>query len=248
MRGGGDQAHLAMRLAARGVIAADRQQPGIFALRAGIRLQRDRVIAGDVAQPLFQPREQRVIARGLLARRERMQRAEFRPGQRDHLGGGVELHGAGAQRDHGAVEREIAVAELAHVAQQFGLGAMGVEHRMGEERGWRVSARPAAPRARRPRSRHRPACRRTRATPPRRSSGVVVSSSAMPSVPSPIRRLIFSASARATISLCLAPASTVTVSKNASDCGAKPSLRNPAASTAARRCTVRAIWVSPSGP
>jgi hypothetical protein len=47
----GDQADVAMRLAARGVIAADRQQPGIFALRAGIRLQRDRGIAGDVAQP-----------------------------------------------------------------------------------------------------------------------------------------------------------------------------------------------------
>ena len=73
VRGGGDQAHLAVRLAARGVIAADRQQPGIFALRAGIRLQRDRVIAGDVAQPLFQPLEQRVIALRLLARRERMQ-------------------------------------------------------------------------------------------------------------------------------------------------------------------------------
>ena len=169
VRGGGDQADLAMRLAARGVIAADRQQPGIFALRAGIRLQRDRVIAGDVAQPLFQPREQRVIARGLLARRERMQVAEFRPGQRDHLGGGVELHGAGAERNHGAVEREIAVGELAHVAQQLGLGAMGVEHRMGEERRWRASARRAAPRARRPRCRHRRACRRRRATPPRRS-------------------------------------------------------------------------------
>ena len=74
VRGGGDQAHFAVRLAARGVIAADRQQSGIFALRAGIRLQRDRVIAGDVAQPLFQPFEQRVIAGGLLGRRERMQR------------------------------------------------------------------------------------------------------------------------------------------------------------------------------
>ena len=75
VRGGGDQADLAVALAARGMVAADRQQPGIFALRAGIRLQRDRVIAGDVAQPFLQPREQRVIARGLLARRERMQRA-----------------------------------------------------------------------------------------------------------------------------------------------------------------------------
>ena len=64
----------------------------------------------------------------------------------------------------------------------------------------------------------------------------------------PIRKLMFSASARATISFCCSPTSTDTVSKNASDRGAKPSLRNPAASTAARRCTVRAMWVSPSGP
>ncbi len=156
VRRGGDQANVAMRLAVRGVIAADREQPGIFALRAGIRLQRDRVIACDVAQPLLQPLEQRVIAVRLLARRERMQIAKFRPGQRDHLGGGVELHGAGAQRDHRAVEREVAIAELAHVAQQLGLGAMGVEHRMGQEGGWRVSIPPAACRARRLRSRRKP--------------------------------------------------------------------------------------------
>ena len=72
VRRGGDQAHLAVRLAARCVIGADRKQPGIFALRARIRLQRDRIIACDVAQPFFQPGEQRVIARRLLARRERM--------------------------------------------------------------------------------------------------------------------------------------------------------------------------------
>src|SRR5260370_16828983 len=44
-----------------------------------------------------------------------------------------QLHGAGAQRNHCAVEREIAIAELAHVAQQFGLRAMGVEYRMRSE-------------------------------------------------------------------------------------------------------------------
>ena len=85
VRRGGDQTHLAMRLIARGMIAADRQQPRIFALRAGIRLQRDRVITCDVAQPFFQPRKQRVIASRLPARCERMQAGEFRPGQRDHL-------------------------------------------------------------------------------------------------------------------------------------------------------------------
>ena len=53
VRGGGDQADGAVGLAARGMIAADREQAGIFALRAGIRLQRNRVIAGDGAKPSF---------------------------------------------------------------------------------------------------------------------------------------------------------------------------------------------------
>ena len=85
VRGRRNQADLAVRLAARGVIAADREQAGIFALRAGIRLQRDRLIACDVAQPFFKPREQRLIAGRLFERYERMQAAERRPGQRDHL-------------------------------------------------------------------------------------------------------------------------------------------------------------------
>jgi len=72
----------AMRLAARRMIGADREQSGIFALRAGIRLQRDRVITCHVAQPLLQPLEHRVIAAGLIGGRERMQAAELGPGQR----------------------------------------------------------------------------------------------------------------------------------------------------------------------
>ena len=76
-----------------------------------------------------------------------MQRAECRPGHRHHLGGGVELHRAGAERDHGAVEREIAVGELAHVAQQLGLRAMIVEDRMGQERAGALQLAGSASRA-----------------------------------------------------------------------------------------------------
>ncbi len=75
------------------------------------------------------------------------------------------------------------------------------------------------------RSRHRTACRRMRATPPRWFRASWSRRRRCRACPSPIRRLIFSASARATISFCFAPAATVTVSKNACDCGAKPSLR-----------------------
>ena len=58
---------------------------------------------------------------------------ELRPGDGEHLGGGVELHGAGAERNHGAVEGEIAVGEAAHVAKDFGLGVVLVEDGMGED-------------------------------------------------------------------------------------------------------------------
>ena len=91
---GWDQAHGALWLAVADVIGADDEQAGIFALCAGIRLQRDRVIAGDLAEPGLQLFEHLVITGRLGGRRERMQAAEFRPGHRDHFGGGVQLHGA----------------------------------------------------------------------------------------------------------------------------------------------------------
>ena len=36
-----------------------------------------------------------------------MNAAEFRPGHRNHLSGGIQLHGTAAQRDHGAVQRQV---------------------------------------------------------------------------------------------------------------------------------------------
>ena len=72
------------------------------------------------------------IAERLIGRRERMDFGEFRPGHRHHLGRGVQLHGAGAERNHGAVEREIAIGEPAHVAQHLGLGAVAVKDRVSK--------------------------------------------------------------------------------------------------------------------
>ena len=59
--------------------------------------------------------------------------AELGPGDGDHLGGGVELHGAGAEGDHGAVEGEVAVGEAADVAEHLGLGVVLVEDGVGED-------------------------------------------------------------------------------------------------------------------
>ena len=62
-----------------------------------------------------------------------MDAAEAGPRDRHHLGGGVELHGTGAERDHGLIEGQVPAFEATHVAQQLGLGVVDVEHRVLEE-------------------------------------------------------------------------------------------------------------------
>ena len=54
VRGSGNKANVAMRLAARFVIRADDEQPGVFALRTGVGLQRNAGEAGDLREPVFE--------------------------------------------------------------------------------------------------------------------------------------------------------------------------------------------------
>ena len=123
-----------MRLAAGAVIGADHQQPGVLALRPGVGLERDRGEAGDLRQLILQLAEEQLVARRLVARGERMQPVELPPAHRHHLGRRVELHGAGAERDHRRGEREVSRLEPLDVAQHLGLGVMPVEHRVLEIR------------------------------------------------------------------------------------------------------------------
>ena len=69
----------------------------------------------------------------LVGRREGVGQGELGPGDGDHLAGGVELHGARAQRDHGAVQRQVLVRQLADVAQHAGLAVVTVENRVRHE-------------------------------------------------------------------------------------------------------------------
>ncbi len=132
MGAGRDKADIALIVAARPVPGLDRQQPRIFALRTAVGLHREGVIAGDLAQLVGQIADRLGIARRLMARREGMQAAEFRPCDRHHLGRGVQLHGAGTQRDHRPVQRQIAVRQSAHVAHHLGFGAVHVKDGMGQ--------------------------------------------------------------------------------------------------------------------
>ncbi|CAI8728808.1 putative metal-dependent RNase [Pseudomonas sp. IT-P218] len=134
---GRDQADVAAVFATALVVGADGQQAGVFTLGTGVRLQRDRVVAGGGAEHRFQFIGQLLVAGALLGRGERVQGAEFSPGHRDHFAGGVEFHGARAQRDHGAIEGQVLVGELAQVAHQLGFRVVAVEHRVAED--WRLA-------------------------------------------------------------------------------------------------------------
>ena len=133
VRARGDEADRPRLVAPAAVVGADGQQPGQLALAAGVGLQADRVVAGDGGQPLLQLADQLQVALGLVGRGERVEVRELRPRDRQHLGRGVELHGAGAERDHRAVEREVAVGQPAQVAEQLVLAVVAVEDRVGEE-------------------------------------------------------------------------------------------------------------------
>ena len=120
-----NEADVAMRLAARCVILANGEQSGVFALRSGVRLQRNRGESGDFREPIFQLLAHFAVASRLVVRRERMQLRKFRPRNWKHLGGRVQFHGAGTERNHRSGERKIARFQPPQVAQhfRFGVGA-----------------------------------------------------------------------------------------------------------------------------
>ena len=118
----------------RSVVGADHKQAGILALGAGVRLERDRVESGDLGEPLLKLAEHDGVSLCLGDGDEGMEAADLLPGDGKHLGGGVQLHGAGAERDHRGGEREILRLEAAEVSEHPGLGVVGVEDGMGQDR------------------------------------------------------------------------------------------------------------------
>ena len=124
---GRDEAHSALEITATAVIGANCEEPCVLALRARVRLQRNRVIAGDRAQPFLEIREQLQIARCLVDGCERVDRRELGPADRRHLRRCVELHRARAERDHRPVERDVAIAQVPQVTEHRRLGVMRME-------------------------------------------------------------------------------------------------------------------------
>ena len=110
-----------MALALRFMKRLDDQQARVFALRARIGLQADARIACGLTQPVAQLFVQLGIALLLVCGRKRMHVGKLGPGDGNHLAGGVELHGATAERNHAAVKRQIFITQTADVAQHGGL-------------------------------------------------------------------------------------------------------------------------------
>ena len=55
------------------------------------------------------------------------------PGDGNHLAGGVEFHGARAQRNHAAIQCQVFVAEAADVAQHGGFAMVAVKDGVAEK-------------------------------------------------------------------------------------------------------------------
>ena len=127
-----DEADVALAVAAAFVVGADGKQTGVFALCAGVGLERDGVIAGGFCQHGFEFVKHFAVAFGLFERGEGVDVAELAPGDGHHFAGGVQFHGAGAERNHGAIKRQIPVGEFAQVAHHFGLAAVFLEYGVAE--------------------------------------------------------------------------------------------------------------------
>ena len=77
MRGRWNEANVAMRLATTPVIGPNGEQACIFALRAGIGLHGEGVVAGDLAEFFRQIRDNLRVAERLIRRREGMDLGEI---------------------------------------------------------------------------------------------------------------------------------------------------------------------------
>ena len=134
--GGSRDDHYAPAAAAVGVqVAADGHQARILAGSTAVGLQGAAVKAGDDGQVVFEFADDLQGAFGLVGRGVRVQVAEFAPAERKHLHGRVELHGAAAQRNHGVGEGDVLALQHLDVAHHLGLGMVGIEDLLRQDRG-----------------------------------------------------------------------------------------------------------------
>ena len=89
---------LRVRLAPVGMVGADREQSGIFALGAAVCCKRRGLKACYLAQPgISSSAYDPAVSRPLICRSKWVYGVEFGPAQWDQLRSGVQFHGAAAE-------------------------------------------------------------------------------------------------------------------------------------------------------
>ena len=149
-RVGGDDRVALLALAAILEVGAHQHQAGQLALRAGGRLERAGVEAGDLLEDLLQPPHQleRALRRLLLLMRVQILEA----GQRDDalVHARVVLHRAAPERVEARVDPEVAGRERREVADELGLRELGEARRLGAAQAlWNVDGGQVVARQRR---------------------------------------------------------------------------------------------------
>ena len=85
------------------------------------------------SKPFLELREEFLISPRLMDGRERVKGGNIFPGDRKHFRGGVKLHRARAEWNHGGRQRKITQFKAFDISQEFGLGVKSVENGMEKE-------------------------------------------------------------------------------------------------------------------
>ena len=120
-----------LALAPGGEVRAHEQQARQLALRAGGRLERDRVEARHLREDLLQPPHQLERALRAVLVLQRMEPREARERREPLVDPRVVLHRAGAERIEARVDAEVAGRELREVADELELRHLGEARRLG---------------------------------------------------------------------------------------------------------------------
>ena len=104
-----NQTDLALNIATAQVITTDGHQAREFTLAARIRLNRDCFVAGEIAQPRLNGVDKFEVSLDVFCRCEWVNVAKLWPGNRLHLAGCIQLHGARTERNHASIKRVVVV-------------------------------------------------------------------------------------------------------------------------------------------
>ena len=135
MRGVWNEADVSLAFALGLEIAPDGQEPCVLPLASGIGLQGDGVKSGDLPEPALDVVGKAPVSRCAVRRNEGMDIREFGPSDRFHFRRCIELHGAGAERDHGPVQRQILPRQRLQIPHHGCLGAVLMEGPLRQKAG-----------------------------------------------------------------------------------------------------------------